>query len=559
LLKEDVGDLGANGVPLYTHQMNIDESLKELREKLRKRHEEIKSFLCKQEELCTELEEKQRPLSSDPLPSDAEMDEFAEHLYALNELKNNRMEEISTLQEDTKNIVRKLELLVLGDHDNNLLNFCLKPTKANIQELQQLFMMFNEQHKRMKYQIEDMRKRLTQLWKYLDVPESHQKKFDAFTDITQTTYDELHFEVKRCEQIKKENIRVFIEKVRLEIEHYWNLCLKSDTERARFRSFTSNTYNEDVLELHEDELRDLKMFYENNESLFKMVEERTNLWNQMELLQNKEQDPKRYANRGGQLLKEEKERRMISIKLPKIEAKLLEMVQQFERENNKQFKIFGAPIQDIIERDYDKKRQEKLTKSGKKIAATPIKTPSKINMTSMRTPLTVEQTIINRTNIKSTGGKFKFQQKTLSTTASSNASSVSSVRTENGKRKVISQPMSAPPAKRKLLSAFVSPAPPRSVLKTVSDNKAANASRKQPVKNASIKVYNVGSVIKRNSISRKSMSKKRRSSIKHRKLPLVVLSPAHSDEDKNMTDYENFEVRGQKDITHHKERHSLLT
>lgn len=265
--------------------------------------------------ILTDLGEAKKALCSDPLPSENEMNQFAEHLEALNHLKFQRYEEIMNIREDIRKVMAKLELKVLGELDNNLVNSeDLKPTKNNIQKLQDLYKLFESQFQKMKFQMEDMRKRLGQLWKFLDVPESHQNKFSKYAEITQSNYDKLHFEVERCEQIKKENIRGFIERVRTEIEEYWETCLKSEAERLRFRTFTANTYNEDVLEMHEDELRELKLFYENNEPIFKLIQERQDLWNQMELLQNKEQDPKRYANRGGQLLKEEKERKMISIK-----------------------------------------------------------------------------------------------------------------------------------------------------------------------------------------------------------------------------------------------------
>lgn len=53
LLKEDIEDLPESHVPLYTLQMNIDESLKDLREKLRRRHEQIEKFLREQDILCS--------------------------------------------------------------------------------------------------------------------------------------------------------------------------------------------------------------------------------------------------------------------------------------------------------------------------------------------------------------------------------------------------------------------------------------------------------------------------------------------------------------------------
>ncbi|CAH1730633.1 unnamed protein product [Chironomus riparius] len=548
LLKEDVEDVPESHVPLYTLQMNIDESLKNLREKLRRRHEQIENYLHEQDVLCSELGESKRPLSADPLPSEAEMNQFADHLESLTDLKFKRLAEIMNVREDIKEVVSKLELKVLGDFENNLVNSDdLKPTKNNIQKLKDLYQLFESQYQKMKYQMEDMKKRLSQLWKFLDIPESHQHKFDKYTEINQSNYDKLHFEVERCEQIKRENIRVFIERVRIEIEEYWEKCLKSEAERLRFRTFTANTYNEDVLEMHEDELRELKLFYENNEHIFNMIQERQDLWNQMELLQNKEQDPKRYANRGGQLLKEEKERKMITIKLPKIEAKLIEMCEEFEATSKRPFTVFGVAVQDLIEKDYDTKRQEKLTKSGKKILATPMKTPLRANTTGLRTPLTVEQTLINRTNAaKSTGNRLRvptsaLQIKTLSTTSSSTASSVRSVHTENGKRKVIAQVSSVPPAKRKLLGAFVSPAP-RNVLKpTINNTQNVQNKSNRGNKSATLKVYNVGSIIKRRSKSRKSIGKKRRSSLqKCKKIPEILLSSTET-LNTDTTNYEGFE------------------
>lgn len=216
------------------------------------------------------------------------MNQFAEHLEALRDLKFKRYEEIMNIREDIKEVITKLELKVLGDFENNLVYYDnLKPTRVNIQKLKDLSELFMSQFQEMKFQMEDMRKRLAQLWRYLDVPESHQQKFNKYNEFTQTNYDKLHFEVERCEQIKKENIKVFIERVRNEIEEFWEKCLKSEAERLRFRTFTANTFNEDVLELHEDELRSLKLFYENNDSIFKLIQERQELWNQMELLQNK--------------------------------------------------------------------------------------------------------------------------------------------------------------------------------------------------------------------------------------------------------------------------------
>ena len=490
----------------------------------------------------TELEEVTRPLVSDPLPSEEEMQEFREYLEAQKDEKYNRFGKILQTRDEINKLMESLGITSLSDYDDQLVNNTnMKPTRHNIKKLEHLYELFLRQFDKMKFQIGDMHKRLTQLWKYLDVSESHAQKFSKLNAITQATYDALLSEVQRCEQIKKENIKNFIEKVRVEIEEYWTKCLKSKAERLRFPSYTTNTFNEDVLELHEDELRDLKLFYENNQPIFEIIQERHELWNQMEILQNKESDPKRYNNRGGQLLKEEKERKMIAMKLPKIEKKLIEMVEKFEEEHNRPFTVEGVRVHDIIERDYETKRQEKLTKSGKKVQATPLRTPMRVNMTA-RTPLTVEQTIINRTTMKTTGGRLRVNQPPMmSTTASSTTSSILSVQTENGKRRMIAPKSNGPQAKRQLLHAFASPGP-SNVLRPV--NRDTTAVRNKTIaKNASLKVYNVGSCIKRR--SRKSIGKKRCSvNKKKREAPKIHILESTTDvsPERDTTSYEGFEV-----------------
>jgi Microtubule associated protein (MAP65/ASE1 family) len=51
LLKEDVEEVPGN-VPLYTLTVNIDDSLKNLREKLHKRRQQIENFINEQNQLC---------------------------------------------------------------------------------------------------------------------------------------------------------------------------------------------------------------------------------------------------------------------------------------------------------------------------------------------------------------------------------------------------------------------------------------------------------------------------------------------------------------------------
>lgn len=76
-------------------------------------------------------------------------------------------------------------------------------------------------------------------------------------------------------------------------------------------------------------------------------------------LDAKENEPGRLNNRGGQLLKEEKERKMIASKLPKIRAQIIDMAEAFEQANDRKFLVWGDDIVHVIENDYNNRQMIK--------------------------------------------------------------------------------------------------------------------------------------------------------------------------------------------------------
>lgn len=336
-------------------------------------------------------------------------------------------------------------------------------------KLQHLHEQFSQQYEEMKYQIDVKRKKVESLWSYLSIDVAHRNKFAKYTEYNQNTYSAFSQELERCEQIKRENIKQIIEKVREEINDYWEKCLKSEQERKRFEPFTSKKYTEDLLDLHEMELQDLRNFYEENLDIFEMYKERNELWAKMKSLEEKASDPNRYNNRGGQLLKEEKERRMITTNLPKIETKLLDLVKKYDDMHKRPFTILGEKVQTIIDRDYELKKQEKMVKSTKKAANTPARTPMHSIIRTPRTnDVTKNSAVRKQLQMPSMSGSKMLSATKMSATKMSAASSTlssaassASILGANGKRKLVAPPNSVPRAKRTLIEAFNSPLPPR--------------------------------------------------------------------------------------------------
>lgn len=135
----------------------------------------------------------------------------------------------------------------------------------------------------------------------------------------------------------------------------------------------------------------------NNRNIFELYQSRNQWWEKKKALEAKQNEPNRYNNRGGQLLKEEKERKQTDIEIPKIEKRIKALAEEFRRQNNRDFTINGVNIIDLIDQEWETYRGEKeLLKSARKAAPTPSKnamtprTPSRLQTTMKRVASTTK-------------------------------------------------------------------------------------------------------------------------------------------------------------------------
>ncbi|XP_017109106.2 protein regulator of cytokinesis 1 [Drosophila bipectinata] len=368
----DIGDR-PDDMPLVLWQLKLDKSIEHLREELARRRAEICELLLQQEQLCEELGELPLPLLDDPLPTPEEMDCFRGRLDQLREQRVRRVEEMNQLRQSIKHDMKLLECLPQTDSEERLLNQVNHMlTPETFERLRRMQKEFADQVKELRERIDDMREKIHVLWERLQESDEYAKRrVRESTAYNQRTYDVLREELQRCQALRRQNLKTFIEQLRIEIKEMWDLTLKSQQERMRFSNFYNDWYNEDLLELHELELDDLKSFYNKNKGIFELYESRAELWARMEALEAKASEPNRFNNRGGQLLKEEKERKAITSKLPKIEQQITELVQAFEAQENTPFLVHGENILERMAEDWERHRQSKQQSSARKKTPAP--------------------------------------------------------------------------------------------------------------------------------------------------------------------------------------------
>ncbi|XP_058066539.1 protein regulator of cytokinesis 1-like [Anopheles bellator] len=503
------------GVPLLILQKQLDCSLELMRSKLRERHEAIDDYLLEAETLCEELGEVPKELSKDPLPTEEQLEAYRSYLNQLIAEKQSRFEEIASLRRETKTWMADLEIIPQTESEKRLLNARkFPPTNANLAGLRLLHEETAAQYAELQRLIDEKHQQLERLWECLETDPATVRKFKKLTAYTQTTFDKLFAEHDRCETLRRQNMKAVIDRTRQEISVWWERCLKSIDERARFTTFKSDIYNEDTLALHEMELADLKEYYHANKAIFEMVTERQNMWNRMLALENKSNDPGRYNNRGGKLLEEERERRRISSLLPKVEAKLVDACRQYELEHGRMFTINGRSLREMIDDQWKQREENKHLHSSARKKANCAGVPGSAG----RTPRAGESLVrAGSSTMLFSGSRSRLPSaSTFGSTLKVPTTpllSASKIRSVGGgsmmKRKMVATPTNVIHAKRSLLRQLNSP--------TVVGGGGLVVPKAPPGKLPAIKVYDTkvaGCVVQKRRSRRKSQTKRRSTNAK---------------------------------------------
>ncbi|XP_053989725.1 protein regulator of cytokinesis 1-like [Hylaeus volcanicus] len=323
----------------------------------------LKELREKEQSLCRVLGT--QPINlKDSLPSEEELESFKLYLEK-QEGEKNRLE--SVFKEMRRTIIKMMDDLGISP-STNFEHFIYTDSEnfvcnnINMTKLRELRDDLKHQVDKAKVHVEDLKQELHEIWKYLDEPERICQSFlTSYVGYSVATRNALQEELARCKEKRKQNIAKYVSQVRDQLVNLWDLCKFSEEQRKQFQYFHCQTYTEDLLTLHELEVKRVQEFYKNYKAIFELLEERDNLWTKMKELLQRANDPDRFYNRGGQLLMEEKERKTIQKQLPKIEEQLKNLIKEYEEIHGEEFTINGVTIEELLKESYDHLNEEKET------------------------------------------------------------------------------------------------------------------------------------------------------------------------------------------------------
>ncbi|XP_069481301.1 protein regulator of cytokinesis 1 isoform X1 [Ambystoma mexicanum] len=368
----------------------------------RERKSELKSLKERDQDLCDILCTPLYFIDDDTVPTLEELDHFRRHLMSLAEEKDRRRAEFVNTKKQIILCMEELDRIPDTSFERDVVcedeeSFCL--STENIAALQVLLLQLEEQRAQNESVCIQLRSRITDLWTRLQIPTDEQEAFSVhMTGSKAKTRRKLQAEVERLEELKRENMHHVIEAIRSELVSLWDKCFYSTEQRRAFAPFHDDDCTEDLLRLHDEEIMRMKDHFEVHKELFEGVQKWQESWKLFLEFEKKARDPNRFANRGGNLLKEEKQRAKLQKTLPKLEEELKVRILAWEQEQFQEFMVNGQKFMDYVSEQWqmlhiekEREKQERLQKKNRLIeeemhfGSTP-KTPTKRKVLLAQTP-----------------------------------------------------------------------------------------------------------------------------------------------------------------------------
>ncbi|XP_056428003.1 protein regulator of cytokinesis 1 isoform X2 [Hyla sarda] len=381
----------------------------------KERMQELKLLKQRDQDLCDILCTPPYYVDSHLVPSLDELDKFRRHLAALSAEKDLREAEFVKTKKLIIICMEELDRLPDTSFERDVVceeeeAFCL--SKENLAALHQLLFQLEEQIRQNKALCEELRTKVIELWDRLQVPEEEREAFAVhMSGSKEKNIKALQEEVDRLHELKLQNIKNVIEVIRTELSSYWDKCFYSNEQRQGFAPFYDEDYCEDLLSLHDAEIERVKQYYEIHKEMFEGVQKWEENWRLFLEFDKKTTDPNRFTNRGGNLLKEEKQRAKLQKMLPKLEEELRVRIAAWEEEQAQEFFVNGKKFMEYVAEQWnlfnlekEKEKHERIMKKNRQLEeemyyGSAPKTPNKRRVLGATTPSKMRK--LNGTSVSS--------------------------------------------------------------------------------------------------------------------------------------------------------------
>ncbi|KAK0216916.1 microtubule associated protein [Armillaria fumosa] len=244
------------------------------------------------------------------------------------------------------------------------------PTPGLLKWAENLRASLEETKRRREAHIQAMFDELEGLWNRLGVSDADMDAFvEAHRGSTEETVREYEEELERMLEIKREQMGSFVASAREEIAKLWDDLLVGEEERADFAPFADDECTEELLMIHEEEIKRLKEEKRMKAPLLASIKKYFEICEEEKELATAASDQSRLFGRGardpGRLLREEKMRKRVSKEKPRLERDLVASIPTWEQEAGRPFLVYGESILQVLMATVSNAEQENKRKPGR--------------------------------------------------------------------------------------------------------------------------------------------------------------------------------------------------
>ncbi|KMQ45520.1 microtubule associated protein [Trichophyton rubrum] len=205
--------------------------------------------------------------------------------------------------------------------------------------------------------LKELKAAVEALWDKLGVEESERKGFLASNrGCGLRAINEFEEELSRLNELKRQNLHLFVEDARCRLQELWDSLYYSEEEMLDFTPAFSDVYSDALLSAHEGEIARLEALLEERAPILQLIDKHKSLIEDRDSLNASSQDASRLMARGNKgerrdptrLLREEKMRKRIAKELPRVELELRKTLQQWEDEYGRPFLVHGERYLDEV-------------------------------------------------------------------------------------------------------------------------------------------------------------------------------------------------------------------
>ncbi|ESK83169.1 microtubule associated protein [Moniliophthora roreri MCA 2997] len=241
------------------------------------------------------------------------------------------------------------------------------PTPSLISWAHTLQSNLDDTKRRRQAHIQAMFDQLEGLWRRLGVAD---EDMEAFVEVNKGTTEECvnayEEELDRMLELKRERMSVFVGNAREEIERLWEELMTGEEERGAFGPFTDDEHTEELLLIHEEEIRKLKEEKRIKAPLLNSIRKYFEICEEEKELAAAASDQTRLLGRGardpGRLLREEKMRKRVMKEKPRLEQDLLTTIPAWEQDTGRPFLVHGQSILRVLMDTISAADQENMSK-----------------------------------------------------------------------------------------------------------------------------------------------------------------------------------------------------